>query len=264
MPEASSAVSSNGDSSRSVNPARCRTFQNRLPGRGEVVPHCGGVQPGIDAAEEHAQSRGDHVRNSPARSRRQLGPRGPEGRGHHTRVLDHLRPFLAAPARRCTPLAVVVADESPGDTLGAGAQAAAAQGRPTRSRRLRPSDCQDGTRICDEDHCHRARRRLRRHGGRRRALRPVAVPGVLRVVVRLPGQQRRRLRRVQARLPLHLAPPPGPLRPEAARPQRGEVDNRAAAGLPDRRVADGADRHRVPLVRPDSKRRAARARRPRA
>ena len=50
--------------------------------------------------------------------------------------------------------------------------------------------------------------------------------------------------------------------PELLATERAEVHDRPAAGLPDRRAAIGLERPRVPLVRPDPKRRAGRARRP--
>ena len=90
----------------------------------------------------------------------------------------------------------------------------------------------------------------------------MAVPGLLRLLVRLPRQQRRRLRGVQARLPLHIPSAPRPLRPVAPRPRRAQVHHRPAPGLPHRRAANGLTRPRVPLLRRDAQQRAGRARRP--
>ncbi len=77
-----------------------------------------------------------------------------------------------------------------------------------------------------------------RHQGRKHPVRPVGQPGVLRVVVPVPGQQHAGLGRPwRRRLPLRLAPAPRPLRPEEPARARQQGRGRAAARLPGARPA---------------------------
>ena len=112
-------------------------------------------------------------------------------------------------------------------------------------------------------HLHRPRRLSDRHPGRKHPVRPMASPGLLRFVVRLPRQQRPGLGRPRRlRLPLRLASAQGPLRSEAAGRARQQGRGGAAARLPGSRPQTGVREVGLPQVLRDHRRRQASDQRP--
>ena len=95
-------------------------------------------------------------------------------------------------------------------------------------------------------HERRARGFPDRHQGRKHPVRPVGQPGVLRLVVPVPGQQRAGLGRPRRlRLPVRLASARRPLRPEEPARARQQGRGRAAARLPGARPAARAGEARA-------------------
>ena len=108
----------------------------------------------------------------------------------------------------------------------------------------------------DAGHLPRSRGDVRRDRGRLGAVRPVVQPCVLRVVVPVPEERHpRRRRRSAARLPLHLAPPPRPLRPGLAGGTRRQADEGPAARVPADPPRGRAARTGVHRIRADRPRR---------